>query len=271
MLKPAVKIGIIGCGAIGEGLALFIHKELAAKAILTALADKNKKKAVALGKKISKEIQIRTSKELVKEVDLIIEAASQEAAKKIIQEALAHKKDIVVLSVGALIKNPEFLTHAAKRQIKLYIPSGAISGIDGLAALAKGNLKKITLTTSKPPAGLKESSYLKNKKIKLKYLKKPITIFSGTVEEAIKKFPKNINVAATLLLASRFNQIKVAIKADPNLKKNVHKIEAIAEEANLKIEIKNVCSKINPKTSALTILSAQHLLEKIFSSIKVGT
>ncbi|MCF7893243.1 MAG: DUF108 domain-containing protein [Candidatus Omnitrophica bacterium] len=265
------KIGIVGCGAIGEGVALSINKAASNQFVLTALADKRKTAAVSLNKKLSKKAKIKNIKKLVEEVDLVIEAASQAAALEVIQHALGHKKDLIILSVGALIKNPNIIKEIRTKKINLYIPSGAISGIDGLAALSQGNIKKMTLTTSKPPAGLAGAKYLKNKKINMGKAIKPVTIFSGNVTEAIRHFPKNINVAATLFLASKFDKIKVIIKLNPKIKKNIHKIEAVADEAKIKIEVENASSKMNPKTSALTILSVQHLLEKIFSSFKIGT
>jgi len=91
------------------------------------------------------------------------------------------------------------------------------------------------------------------------------------VSEAVKYFPKNINVAATLLLASSFKDVEVCIKADPRLKRNVHQILAEAKEAKVDIRVQNVPSESNPKTSALAILSTQYLLKKIFSSFKIGS
>ncbi|MCF7874005.1 MAG: DUF108 domain-containing protein [Candidatus Omnitrophica bacterium] len=265
------KIGIVGCGTIGEGIALFIDKNLSKQATITALADKKKIAATTLNKKLTKKAKIKTIENLVKEVDLVVETASQTAAYQTIKQILIYKKDIIILSVGALIKEPKILKEVQIKNINMYIPSGAISGVDGLGALAKGNIKKLTITTSKPPAGLAGAKYLKSKNIDINKLKKPTTIFSGGVKEAIKYFPKNINVAATLLFASKFNKVKVVIRLNPKIKRNIHKVEAVADEARIKTEVENVSSKINPKTSALTILSTQTLLEKIFSSVKIGS
>lgn len=270
MKEPLKKIAIVGCGAIGHKTALFIDKHLSAKARLSFLSDKNKKAALSLKKKLSQKVKIASITELVKEADLIIETASQAAAQSLMKKALIHKKDLLILSVGALLKEPALLKKIQKENIQLYVPSGAIAGVDGLAALSCGRLKEITITTSKPPAGLKGALYLKNKKIKLSSLKKEKTVFSGDVQEAIRYFPKNINVAATLFLASGFSKIKVLIKVNPEIKRNIHKIEVKAAEAKIKIEVENVASKSNPKTSALTILSTQQLLKKIFSSVKIG-
>ncbi len=265
------KIGLVGCGAIGEGVALFIDKKLKDAASLCAIADKDRKRAEDLKAKLRSSAKIYDTDTLIKKVDLVIEAASVEAAMSILKKSLFYKKDVIILSVGAIIKDTSILKKLDKRGIRIYLPSGAICGVDGLGALSMGNIKKINLITSKPPKGLIGADYLKNKKINLINLKGEKVIFKGSVKEAIKHFPKNINVAAALLLASDFKDVKVCIKANSKLKRNVHRIIVNASEAKLSIDIENVPSKSNPKTSALTILSTQYLLKKMFSPFKIGS
>lgn len=96
-------------------------------------------------------------------------------------------------------------------------------------------------------------------------------VSKNATQEAIKYFPKNINVAVTVFLASAFKKVEVCIKADPALKRNVHSISVDAAEAKLNIRIENIPSTTNPKTSALAILSTQQLLNKIFSPLKIGS
>jgi aspartate dehydrogenase len=271
MLKNKLKIGIVGCGAIGEGVALFIDKELKDKAILLALADSDTEKAEILTEKLSSTPKILDINTLIKSVDLVIEAASIDAAKYILQKAIIFKKDVIILSVGALVKKRFINREAERRGINIYVPSGAICGVDGLGALSLGDIKRVCLVTSKPPKGLLGVKYLKKKRVNLTNLKKEMVIFKGTVEKAIKHFPQNINVAATLLLATSFKNVEVCIKADPNVKRNTHRIEIDTGEARISINIENVPSKTNPKTSALAILSTQYLLKKIFSSFKIGS
>jgi len=270
MSKVKTKIGIIGAGAIGGGVALFIEKALSQKADLFALADINHKNAKALQKRLASHPKVLDTDSLIRRADLIIETASVAAARYILEKAIKLKKDILILSVGALIEEPSVLKRAEKAGINIYIPSGAICATDAVGAFSLGKIKKITLTTRKPPAGLAGAEYLKMKRISLSNLKKERVIFEGSVYEAIDFFPKNINVAATLLLASSFANVKVCIKVDPKIKRNIHRIEIEAREGNLRAEVENVPSKLNPKTSTLAILSAQYALKKIFSSLKIG-
>jgi aspartate dehydrogenase len=271
MSENKVKVGIVGCGAIGEGVASFIDRELKDKVTLYAVSDQDTEKAEILVEKLSADVEILDIDRLIKKVDLVIEAASVGAATDILEKAVELKKDVIILSVGAFMKDFSLIEKARKRGINIYVPSGAICGVDGLGALSLGEIRRITLTTSKPPKGLLGADYLKKHKINLTNLKEEKIIFSGGVKEAIKYFPQNINVAATLFLVSGAKEVQVCIKADPKVERNIHRIEIDTEEAKISISIENVPSKINPKTSALAILSTQYLLKKLFSSFKIGS
>lgn len=271
--RKVVKIGIVGCGAIGEGVAVFIYEELKDKAQVWALADAEEKTVESLREKLGNKPKVLDIDRLIKQSDFVIEAASQKCAVYVLKQAIEFKKDVLILSVGALIQNESLLKLSEEKGINVYVPSGAICGTDGIGALSLGNMKRISLTTAKPTAGLQGSAYFKEKGIDLAEIKEEKIIFEGNVKEAVRYFPQNINVAATILLASSLGKkdIKVCIKVSPKLKRNIHRIEIEAEEANINIEIENVPSKINPKTSILAILSTQNLLRKIFSSFKIGS
>ncbi|MFA6281763.1 MAG: aspartate dehydrogenase domain-containing protein [Candidatus Omnitrophota bacterium] len=281
-MKVKTKIGIVGCGAIGREVALFIEKQLSNNVILWGLADKDAEKAELLAEALTCAPRIVAADALIKSVDLVIETASVEAAKYVIEKALIYNTDVLILSVGALVEDASLLEKAKKKGINVYVPSGAICGVDGLGALSLGEIKKISLTTSKPPKGLIGARYLVEHKISLENLKEEKIVFKGTVKEAIKYFPQNINVAAILFLASSFSGkkfgtkngkplVEVCIKADPHVERNIHRIEIDTEESKVSITVENVPSKTNPKTSALAVLSTQYLLKKLFSSFKIGS
>lgn len=266
-----VKIGIVGAGAIGTAAAEFIDTELKGKAVVAGICDQEKVNAEKLQKKISGSPRILNMEALVKETDLVIEAASVAAVSEVLEKALEFKKDAVILSAGGLLGKQKLLIRAQEQGIKIYVPSGAVCGIDGLGALRQGKIKKISLITSKPPAGLLGADYLKKKNIKLTGLKKERVIFEGGVKDAVRAFPKNINVAAVLLLASGLKDVQVCIKADPKIERNIHRIEIDAQEGKINIEVENVPSAENPKTSMLAVLSTKYLLKKMFSCLKIGS
>ena len=76
-------------------------------------------------------------------------------------------------------------------------------------------------------------------------------------------------MAATLFLASKFDNIKIKIIADPDTRFNTHEIEAEGDFGTIKAITQNLPSK-NPKTSYLAVLSAVQAIKNIESTIKIG-
>ncbi|MBA7660637.1 L-aspartate dehydrogenase [subsurface metagenome] len=176
------------------------------------------------------------------------------------------------MSVGGLLGNEDLLDLAKKKDCKIYLPSGALAGLDGVKSASVGRIDSITLTTRKPPEGLKGAPYIIRNKIDLDAIIKETVIFEGSANEAVEGFPKNINVSAALSLAGiGAEKTRVRIIADPNLKRNIHEVEVKGEFGRLVSRTENLPSPKNPKTSYLACLSAIATLKGIVSSIKIGT
>jgi len=273
-----LKVALIGCGAIGTTLAQAIDKGKAGKAELAWLYDFKSEKSEMLAKKLSSKPRIaRNLAEIYsdKTVGLVIEAASQLAVEQYSLDVLRSGKDIMVMSVGAfadekMLKDVRILAERSGRRI--YIPSGAVLGIDGIKAAELGEIKEATLTTRKPPAALAYSPYLEERGINLKGLKRPRVVFEGSAREAVKAFPQSVNVAATLSLAGiGADKTKVRIVADPKLDRNVHEIRVLGKAGEFVTEARNVPFPDAPKTSYLATLSAIQTLRNLSESIRIGT
>ncbi|VVB64953.1 putative L-aspartate dehydrogenase [uncultured archaeon] len=102
-------------------------------------------------------------------------------------------------------------------------------------------------------------------------MKGPTTVFEGSAAEAVKAFPANVNVAATLCLAAREGNVRVRSVADPDIKVNMHEIVAEGDFGQMTTRVENVPSPKNPKTSYLAALSAIATLRSIVEPIKIGT
>ncbi len=261
-----IKVGIVGCGAIGTSIALFIDRNMKDKLKLVRVCDLDKEKLHNLLKKLKGKPKTGSLDKVIEDSQLIIESANIETAREVILRAIKKTKDILILSVGVFVRYPNLLKRMEKAKLRLYVPSGAICGIDGLSALKFSKIRKIVLTTSKPPGSLKRTEVSSNK-----LSGKEKVIFRGKIKEAVQLFPRNINVSATIFLASCAKNIEVIIKQDPKLKRNVHHLKVEADDAIFDIKVENTPSSLNPKTSKLTILSVQALLEKIVSRIKIGS
>ena len=88
---------------------------------------------------------------------------------------------------------------------------------------------------------------------------------------AVRRFPANVNVAATTALASgNPKKLKVQVMADPKIKSNQHEIHVSGDFGELTAVTRNRPSKQNPKTSALAIQAALALFERLESYVEVG-
>ncbi len=155
-------------------------------------------------------------------MELVVEAASQKAVKEYIKQIISAGKELVVMSVGALL-DPELKKFYKKHANRIHIPSGAIAGLDAVKALKLIGIEKIELITTKKPSTLTYASYIKEKGLYLENIKKPMTVFEGTAAEAVKAFPRSLNVAAILELYSD-SPVHVKLIADPKTNKNTHQI-----------------------------------------------
>ncbi len=258
-----LKVGIVGCGAIGSIIAKTIETKFAKNARLIGICDSNPDAIRKLQAKLRKNVPNLNLGSLIKKSDFIIEAASAAVSAEIAKKAISSDCDILVMSVGGLLGKEKIFSYARKKGVSVYLPSGAICGLDGLKALSLSNIKSITLTTRKPPRSLPE---------RFSNIKKETMIFKGSVKEAVKKFPKNINVAVALSLAAGgVKNIVVRIIASPEYRRNMHEIEIISSAGKILTRTENVPTPANPKTSYLAVLSAIATLKQIFNSVRVGT
>ena len=96
-------------------------------------------------------------------------------------------------------------------------------------------------------------------------------VFDGNARDAVKKYPMNINVAASLALAGiGFDKTKVKIVADPVVTRINHKILAHGKFGRLRAEVENMPNPNNPKSSYMASLSAIATLKRIINPIQIG-
>jgi len=267
-----IRFGLIGCGAMG-GMIASAFDGGGIGGALVAVYDVDVGKASTLVKRLRDKPAISSSaSDLINSVDFVIEAASQEAVEEYAEETVKAGKNIMIMSVGALLDEElmgRLISAAKKSGVGIYLPSGAVAGVDALLSASAAGIDEITLTSTKPPAGLKGVKYLTDRGINLDLLTSPTAVYEGPASEAVKLFPKNINVAAVASLASG-KDIKVRIVADPKAKTNMHEIHVRGIFGELTTKTSNVPTPNNPKTSYLAALSAVATLKKITGVVRIG-
>ena len=253
-----MKVGIIGCGAIANIITSNIAPEDNGIEI-AYFFDKDIERAENLAS-FAGGVAALDFDDMVDNVDLVLECASPNSVKEFAPRVLKKGKDMIVMSIGAFMDNDfynEILKIAKEHNAKIHLPSGAIVGLDGIKAVSNFGLKEINLVTRKSPKSLGKDIDTEE------------VLFEGKASEAVKEFPLNINVAATISLACN-RDIDVKIIVDPKVDRNVHEITAKGDFGEFKTTTKNYPCAANPKTSMLAALSAIRLLKSFNETISVG-
>ncbi len=266
-----LKIGLLGVGAIGRTIAMALdQKQMNAE--LVAVVDQDRARAEALSAELSNHPAVVSIDEMIARCELAVEAASQGALPGFVPKALAQKRDILVMSVGGLLGHDEWFHAAEEKGSKIYVPSGAIAGLDGIKSASIGRVEFAQLTSRKPVKALAGSKYVVDRGIDLENMSEETVVFEGTAEEAARAFPATSNVAASLRLAVvRSAPVCVRVVAVPGGNQNVHEIQAQGEFGRLTMRVENVPAKTNPKTSQLAAFSAIATLKNLTQALRVGT
>lgn len=267
-----VRVGLVGCGTIGSRLALTVEREYASVARLVALHDINPTHARFLQQRLHRHPPIASLPVLLRKSQLVLEAASVDAVGPLVRTVLQTHRSVLVMSVGGLLRDTRWQRLVRRSRGHVYIPSGALAGLDGVKALAVGCITRAVLTTRKPPRALADAPYVRAKHLQLSRLRRPRLIFEGSPREVVHAFPQNTNVAAALALASGSAQHRARIRviADPAVRVNSHELEVEGDCGRIQCRVQSRPSD-NPRTSELAVRSAIVALRRIFDVIAIGT
>ncbi len=263
-------VGIVGCGAIGRALLKAVDGGILNVNVagVTSRAEKTARDFLST---LRHPVPYLNLAELISRSDLVVEAAGGAIVPELARETFVAGKELMVISIGALLDHPEVMSRSRETGCKLFLPSGAIAGLDGIKSACVGQISRVTMITRKPPNGLEGAPYLVERGISLVGLREEREIFSGNAREACRGFPANVNVSAAVSLAGLGpDKTQIRILAVPGLKRNCHDIEVEGEFGSLTIHIENAPSE-NPRTGKLTALSIIRSVQDVVDSVRVGT
>ena len=236
------KVGLIGCGAIGS-----LISEAAEKGLIPCdelvLYDFEAGKAQKLKERLNFPSTVAASFEdlLAAKPKVIVEAASQQAARDLVPRIVKQDIDVIVMSSGALLSLPPM----GKR---VHVPSGAIGGLDALSSAALAGIDEVVLTSRKNPRALERTG------------KQEELVYEGSAEDAAVRFPREMNVAATLAFTVKPAKVRVRVISDPMVVRNTHEIVVKWRFGEMFLRFANDPHPDNPRTSALAAWSAIRLL-----------
>src|SRR5262249_57097125 len=88
--------------------------------------------------------------EMREPADLAVECAPAALIADICVPMLEAGKQVMVLSCGALLPRPELIDLAKAHGGRIMVPTGALLGLDAVAAAAPGTIHSVRMTTRQP-------------------------------------------------------------------------------------------------------------------------
>ena len=263
-------IGIVGCGAIGRALLRAADAgDLGVE--VAGVTSRSDGPASEFLETLDSPVPYLGLPDLVDRSSLLIETAGGHVVPSLAEAAFGAGKDLMVISIGALLDHPQVIDQARALGCRLYAPSGAIAGLDGIKSACQGQVERVEMVSSKPIAALEGAPYLIENEIPLTGLSGAKEVFFGTARQACRGFPSNLNVSAAVSLAGIGpDRTMVRIVADPTLSRNCHDITVEGEFGLLKVHIENIPSE-NPKTGRLTALSIIRSVRDVMDPVRIGT
>lgn len=263
-----MRIAIIGFGNIGKYLAKWIINDPNFE-LRYVVARKEIDKEDIDFKNEPVEFRKEITVDLINDVDIIIECANKDVVTQLLkfEEIDRIGMKLIVISTGGLYQNKEVIKKL--KNCEIVIPVGAIAGLDAIKAV-NDEITSIRLKTTKHPKSLEGAPFFDTENIDLSAINTAQTIWEGDVNAAVRMFPKNINVAASIYFASKCEDLTIEIVADPNATSNMHEITCEGGFGKIYTRTENKPSPSNPKTSFLAVKSVVSILRNMNSSIKIN-
>ncbi|MCC7104570.1 MAG: aspartate dehydrogenase [Chloroflexi bacterium] len=266
-----IHVGLIGFGTIGRGVAAAITGGQAGNAVLRQVLVRAPHRIPSDAAGFHGTVFTSDAGEfLASEMDLVVEAAGHDAVRSYAEAVLRADKDLMVVSIGAFAEAglwERVVLTAHERGKRVYLPSGAIAGLDALSSASLAALDEVTHSIRKPPRGLLSEL----EAAEVERAGQPRELFSGTAREAAPVFPENVNVAAAVSLAGiGLDRTNVRVVADPTVQRNTHDVQVRGAFGQLRILMENIPSESNPKTGIITALSVAKAIRNITATVVVG-
>ncbi|HLR13209.1 MAG TPA: aspartate dehydrogenase [Burkholderiaceae bacterium] len=203
------------------------------------------------------------------EPGLVVEVASQKAVHEYAASVLRAGIPFLVSSVGALADST-YVAHlrevAGASRARIIVPSGAVASLDYLRAIRTDPSAGVTYESRKPVAAWEHE--LRAAGHDPSALTHELVLYEGPADVAARKYPKNLNVAATLALAGvGMDRTRVRVVADPGISRNQHAVHVTGAAGSLQTQVINQPAPSNPKTSAVVARSVCAAINHYFDPL----
>lgn len=254
-MREKITLAILGTGNLAEIIAENLKKPEYDAFRLKAVWGRSLSKAKRLAEGTEAIASDDIGTILEQKPDFVLEATVPDCLKALAPSILKNGSSMIVLSSGALAEEgfKEQVTQAAREGgSRLYVASGAIGGFDFLTtAMLMGGLS-LTVRNVKPPSSYQNAP------------SEAQTLFDGSAAEAIRRFPKNVNVAVAAAEATvGAGKTRVTVESDPNLTLNTHILELCGNFGRASFTMASSPSEKNPGSSEMAAYSVLNLLKRM--------
>lgn len=263
-VETTVRVGLIGHGAIGQVIASALRGGSVGGCELAGVLDHSP---------LGIDEQVDDIDALLATSDVVVEAAGHAALSAFGPAVRNAGHDLYVVSVGALIDDELRERLLAPGPGRVLLCSGAVGGFDALRAAHRLDpLRSVTLTTTKPASVLAEPEWMDPDLLaRLERCDERLEVFQGSAREAAARFPRSVNVSATLALATLgLDATTVRVVADPYTEDVEHLIQAHGVAGSYVFAFRNHRSPDNPRTSAITPYAVLRALADRSATVVVG-
>ena len=272
-MTRTTRIALGGFGNVGQQLARAILSEpdcgIEIAAISACGLDAARKRAANIG------LNVPTvpAGEMPDHAKVIVECATYEGFRDILEPSIRAGCHVIAVSVGALAVNLDLLDLAKEIGAILQIGSGAMPGLDILRSAREGAIKSVKLESHIRPNSFAHESYVIERGIDLNLAEtEPVRVFSGSAREAAGHFPRHFNVAVGLSLAGiGLDRTEIEIFANGTLPGARHTVRVVSDVVDLEMTSQNFPSPENQRTSRIVAPSILAALRELNTSLRVGS
>lgn len=249
-----VAVGVLGHGSIGSVVASRLAAGDVPGARLAAVISRRDVSGASM--RLDEALRI---------CDVIVECAGQDAVRAHGVEILEAGCDLILTSVGALSDIDLRKRLDDSRPGRVVLTNGAVGGLDILAAAyASGGLETVSITSTKKSASLLRPWMSEDERERILEAREPMTVFTGTPEEAARLFPESLNVAVAVDVAvGAEGATVVRLVADPDTLTTRHEITADGPIGHYSIIVENRPSADNPRSSAVVPFSVLRTVDEL--------
>lgn len=244
-------IGFLGCGKIGK--VMVRHLQSSNDHSIAFVQDPFFHNDCGLDCQVVAQLD-----ESLCKADLVVESATADVLKQN-HEHYLRQGNMLIFSVTAFSDEAfarEAYALCKAHNTHIYIPHGAILGLDGIFD-AREILTGVTIETTKNPNSLGRDD------------KQRTVVYEGPTREACQLYPRNVNVHAEIALAGLgFEKTLSRIISDPGVHTNSHTICADGDGDGISFRLEISSPASGGVTGTYTPISACGSLDRILGSDK---